>query len=148
MMPQQEEQAIVHTMNIGVANVSPVVVLALGVIIILLGTVSGYVLSQSSKSTMAGGMVTTTADGKKAVGSSDNKVFRDQAEGTIEAGGMSGEGTHKLIRPGGDSQTVYLTSSVVNLDEFVGKKVRVWGETFSAKKAAWFMDVGRVEFLE
>lgn len=147
MMPQQEEHAIVHTMNIGASSISPVVVLFAGVIIILLGTVSGYVLSRSSKSTMAGGMV-TTADGKKVVGSSDNKVFRDQAEGTIEAGGMNGEGTHQLIRPGGDSQTVYLTSSVVNLDEFVGKKVRIWGETFSAKKAAWFMDVGRVELLE
>ena len=68
-------------------------------------------------------------------------------EGNLESGGINGEGTHKLIRPGGDSQTVYLTSSVLDLNQFVGKKVKVWGQTFSAKKAGWLMDVGRVEVL-
>jgi hypothetical protein len=34
------------------------------------------------------------------------------------------------------------------LNEFVGKKVRVWGETHAGKKAGWLMDVGRVEALD
>lgn len=61
------------------------------------------------------------------------------------AGGVDGEGTHHLVRPGGDSQNVYLTSSVVDLNQFVGKTVKVFGQTFATQTAGWFMDVGRVE---
>jgi len=78
----------------------------------------------------------------------ESDTFSDTAEGVLEKGGINGEGSHKLIRPGGDSQTVYLTSSVVDLDELVGHKVAVWGETFAAQKAGWLMDVGRVKVLE
>jgi hypothetical protein len=53
-----------------------------------------------------------------------------------------------LERAGGPSQDVYLTSSTISFDEYVGKKVKVWGETFSAKTAGWLMDVGRLELLE
>ncbi len=81
-------------------------------------------------------------------GSPNEETFKDSAEGVLQAGGFDGEGTHKLFRPGGISQTVYLTSSVTDLDKFVGAKVKVWGETNSAKKAGWFMDVGRVKVLE
>jgi hypothetical protein len=42
---------------------------------------------------------------------------------------------------------VYLTSSTVDLSPFVGKKVRVWGQTFTGQKAGWLMDVGLVEVL-
>ncbi len=68
--------------------------------------------------------------------------------GTLEKGGIDGEGTHKLIREGGESQTAYLTSSIIDLDPLVGKKVQVWGETFKGQKAGWLMDVGRVKVLE
>ncbi len=81
-------------------------------------------------------------------GSSDEKSFKDSAEGTLEKGGVDGEGSHKLIRPGGDSQTVYITSSIINLDQFSGRKVKVWGQTYKAQKAGWLMDVGRVEIVE
>ncbi len=74
--------------------------------------------------------------------------FPDTTEGVVEQGGMEGEGSHKLLRPGGPSQTVYLTSSVVDLDQFVGTRIKVWGETFAAQKAGWLMDVGRVQILE
>ncbi len=66
----------------------------------------------------------------------------------MEKGGLEGEGSHKLIRPGGDDQTVYLTSSIVDLDKFAGHKVKVWGETFSSQKAGWLMDVGKLKVLE
>lgn len=81
-------------------------------------------------------------------GSSDTDAFNDPATGFLEAGGINGEGSHKLLRPGGDSQTVYLTSSVTDLDKLVGMEVKVWGETFKAQKAGWLMDVGRVEVID
>ena len=89
-------------------------------------------------------------DAKKGeeVGSTDTKTFKDEAEGTIEDGGVNGEGTHKLIRTGGASQTAALTSSVIDLDEFVGQKVHIWGESFGSTKAAWLMDVGRIKVIE
>ena len=79
---------------------------------------------------------------------SKDASFKDSAEGYLEEGGLEGEGSHKLLRPGGDSQTVYLTSSVTDLDELVGTEVRIWGETFKGQKAGWLMDVGRVEVLK
>ena len=82
------------------------------------------------------------------VGISDEKSFKDSAEGTLEAGGVDGEGSHHLVRPGGESQNVYLTSSVVDLEKFVGRKVKVWGQTFAAQKAGWLMDVGKLKVLE
>ncbi len=81
-------------------------------------------------------------------GSSDEKTFRDHAVGVLKKGGIDGEGSHHLVRPGGPSKNVYLTSSVVDLDLFDGAKVEVWGETFGAKKAGWLMDVGRIKVLD
>lgn len=77
-------------------------------------------------------------------GSADEKAFNTTATGVLDKGGINGEGTHKLVRPGGASQTVYLTSSVIDLDTLVGNQVTVWGETFKGQKAGWLMDVGRV----
>lgn len=117
--------------------------------IVLVGGLSGYLLSvnfrQSGVATSPGQK--STGQAKLVVGSTDTKTFPDSAEGNLEANGVNGEGTHRLIRPGGESQTVYLTSSVLDLNQFVGKKVRVWGQTYAAKKAGWLMDVGKVEVL-
>lgn len=81
-------------------------------------------------------------------GSTNTDVFNTDATGYLEAGGLDGEGTHKLLRPGGPSQTVYLTSSVTDLTKLEGMEVEVWGETFKGQKAGWLMDVGRVEVLK
>lgn len=81
-------------------------------------------------------------------GVDDTDLFPDTVSGYLQAGGINGEGTHSLLRPGGDTQTVYLTSSIVDLDEFVGHQVTIWGETFSGQKAGWLMDVGRVRIDE
>lgn len=80
-------------------------------------------------------------------GSEDKDTFKDNAKGYLEKGGLDGEGSHRLLRPGGPSQTVYMTSSVTDLDKFDGMEVEVWGETFSSQKAGWLMDVGRVEIV-
>jgi len=53
----------------------------------------------------------------------------------IQKGGSDSEGTHQLIRDGGPSQTVYLVSSVVDMDQFVGKKVKVWGQNNGCSKS-------------
>lgn len=78
----------------------------------------------------------------------DSEAFKDSAQGTVAKNGTQGEGSHRLLREGGDSQTVYLTSSTLDLDLFVDHKVEVWGETFAAQKAGWLMDVGKVKVLE
>jgi len=81
-------------------------------------------------------------------GSQEEKDFKDSAEGYLEIGGLEGEGSHHLLRDGGPSQTVYLTSSSTDLDKFQGMTIKVWGETFKGQKAGWLMDVGRVKVME
>ena len=122
-------------------------------LLVLAGVGSGYLLSNkigNKAVTLKKSDEVSTSDIKKGmtVGITDEKTFKDSAEGSLEKGGINGEGSHHLVRPGGDSQNVYLTSSVVDLDKFVGHKVKVWGETFSAQKAGWLMDVGKLEVLE
>lgn len=119
------------------------------IVLIALGLGTGYLMTRNTKTTNtqpneSSNMVKTD----KVEGVSDTKNFKDSAEGVMEKGGINGEGTHKLVRDGGPSQTAYLVSSVIDLDTYVGKKVKVWGETFAAKKASWLMDVGKVEILE
>lgn len=82
------------------------------------------------------------------VGSQDEASFKDSAEGVLKLGGIDGEGTYHLERPGGESKNVYLTSSVVDLSLYENRKVKVWGQTFAGQKAAWLMDVGRLQVLE
>ena len=128
-------------------------ILLVGIIVLVLigaGILSGYFMSQKiGKGGKGSSLFAPGASSSgKEVGSSNLKTFKDTATGVLEKGGVDGEGSHKLIREGGSSQTAYLTSSVIDLDAFVGKKVQVWGETFSAQKAGWLMDVGRVKILD
>ncbi len=117
---------------------------------LVLGLVSGFSLSQnkgSVSSVSKSGSVASVQKGT-VVGSDDTKTFKDQAVGIIKKGGIDGEGVYHLVRPGGESQNVYLTSSIVDLSTFIDKKVKVWGQTQKAQVAGWLMDVGRVEVLE
>jgi len=123
-------------------------------VIILAGVGTGYLLSARGRQGSGVSVTKLTGgaevvSGQKEVGIKDTTVFKDSASGKIEANGTDAhEGSHKLIRPGGASQTAYLTSSVVDLNQFLGKCVEVWGETFAAQKAGWLMDVGRVKILD
>jgi len=122
---------------------------------VLLGVVtgfSGYRLYAKSGA-MSGSKedLTMVVDGaikKGATFGSNDESFKDTAKGYLEIGGFEGEGSHKLLRPGGDNQTVYLTSSVTDLSEFEGMEIEVWGETFQGQSVGWLMDVGRVKVLE
>ena len=78
-------------------------------------------------------------------GSADEAAFKDSATGVLQKGGFNGEGTHNLLRAGGKSQTVYLTSSTIDLDSLVGDQITVWGQTFKGQKVSWLMDVGRAK---
>jgi len=130
--------------------------LIIPLVIILFGIVSGWGISKISRSSVTtSGRLTSpesvTANSLKVgeiVGVPDEKSFRDKAEGVLAEGGFEGEGSYHLVRPGGDDQNVYLTSSIVDMSLFVGHKITVWGETFSAQKAGWLMDVGRVQITE
>lgn len=120
---------------------------------VVLGAMSGYILSNkkgtTSGNTLTSGYIDSSSISKgTVVGSSDTKTFKDVASGSLKEGGIDGEGQFHLSRPGGVSQNVYLTSSSVDLSKFVGKKIKVWGETQKAQYAGWLMDVGRVEILE
>jgi len=77
-----------------------------------------------------------------------NSTFKDSATGSVEKGAINGVGTHILNRDGGASQRVSMTSSVVDLDLFVGHKVEIKGQTNSSNKTGWLMDVGTVKVLE
>lgn len=115
------------------------------------GVLSGYLVSYvkpylGGKGGQETGQI-TSQKAKEVVGIKDKETFKDSAEGTLREGGIDGEGQFHLEREGGESQNVYLTSTTVDLSKFIGKKVRIWGETFAAEKAGWLMDVGLVEVL-
>jgi len=115
-------------------------------LVVLLGVGTGWLISAKSGSGVKNAPGVKT--GVKEAGIADEATFKDSAEGVLEEGGIKGEGTHHLIRPGGESQSVYLTSTVIDLQSFVGKKVQVWGQTITARKAGWLMDVGKVKVIE
>ena len=124
-----------------------------GVVVVIGGVFSGYGLSSLKAQNITSPETITIADAKNlkvgdVFGSKDESAFPDPAEGVLVKGGIEGEGSHHLLREGGVSRNVYLTSSVLDLDVFVDHLVEVSGETFNAQKAGWLMDVGRVEVLE
>lgn len=117
--------------------------------VILLGILTGYLIFTFTKPRVVAVTSTTNiaALPKGSVFGSDAKAFKDSAQGTLKKGGIDGEGAYHLERPGGESQSVYLTSSVLDLSQLVGRKIKVWGQTNAAQKAGWLMDVGRAEIL-
>lgn len=128
-----------------------------GLVVILMGVGTGFALSKAmpKKSTSSSTATTSLPQGEdaqvetgKVYGSENKDKFPDTGIGVLEKGGIEGEGSHRLLREGGPKQTIYLTSSVLDLDPFVGHKVEVWGETYAAQQAAWLLDVGSVEVME
>lgn len=121
------------------------------VVVVLAGIGAGYLLSGAAGKTAstAGNKVgNTVVVSKDEAGIADESKFSSTAEGVLEEGGIGGEGTHHLVRGVGPSQYAYLTSSVVDLSSFEGKKVQIWGDTMSGKKAGWLIDVGKIKVVE
>lgn len=126
-----------------------IILAASAVTIVAAGSLTGYFLSRRNiTSSSTTGSTTKEVRTDKEVGSLDTKTFRDSAQGKLEKGSFKGEGTHKLILDNNPKNAAYLISSIVDLDEFVGKRVEVWGETIKAQHVPWLMDVGRVKILD
>lgn len=122
------------------------------VVVLFLGVGTGYVFAKkgaaTTTSSQAGVQTTNSVASSTEAGINDTTAFPDSAQGTLVEGGILGEGTHHLDRGMGPAKDVYLTSTVINLQNFVGKKVEVQGQTISGKKAGWLMDVGKVKVIE
>ena len=151
--PQQKEvPSLVKSLTPKTFRKNNLIMVGISLLVVLLGVGTGWLLSGAAKSKTAGTGPEEVAPGAKntqsEAGIADEATFRDSASGELVAGGIDGEGTHHLVREGGDSQNVYLTSTVIDLESFVGKKVTVWGETIDARKAGWLMDVGKVKVSE
>ena len=133
-------------------SAKPKLFIILTVIAVLAGVGTGFGSFRLSAKSNSNSEVVAPSDANSIkngdVFGSENEIFDTNAIGYIEEGGIDGEGSHKLLRPGGVSQTVYLTSSVTDLDAYVGMEVEIWGETFKGQKAGWFMDVGKVKIIE
>lgn len=118
------------------------------VVSVVLGVVTGFILANKNKAGLTSAGLATQPKNPQ----SDTRTFKDFAEGVLKARpqpsdpGEYVEGTHLLQREGGVS--VALTSSVVDLSKYEGKKVKVYGETQKALKEGWLMDVGRVEEIK
>ncbi len=81
------------------------------------------------------------------VGSNDKNSTRDNAIGLLVKSDDQAKGTYKLMR-GTDALTVYLTSSTMDLGQFLGRGVQIWGETFQRKNIGWFMDVVKLKLIK
>jgi hypothetical protein len=149
-IPSQIGQQIpqIQGVNTGKFDVKKAWPYVVGIIVVVLaGIGTAWIISNrimgkvaGSSSAPAGVKVTSNE-----AGILDPNIKYQEVTGTLKEGGIGNEGTHHLERDGGPSQTVYLTSSVIDLSGFVDKKVEIWGETLAAKKAGWLMDVAKVK---
>ena len=126
--------------------------IAIIIIVLAAGVFSGLIVSSRAKNKATG---PKAAFEEEELNQEQKQAFqvvtRDQAEGVLEKNDKfeeTAQGQWKLIRPGGESQTAYLTSSFLDLDEYVGKKVKVFGETLGSDKVGWLMDVAKVEIIQ
>ncbi len=152
MEKKTEDQKLMHSFSgkdrSSSKGLSMQVVVAF-LVMILLGVGSGYALAAKNNPPVTAASTNNVSKSSiqsgQSYGVSDTSTYKDTAEGTLQAGGIDGEGQYHLVRSGGPSQDVYLTSSVVDLSLFVGHKIKVWGATQTAQHAGWLMDVGKVQ---
>ena len=152
---ENKTDTVFHGMSTkkGAPYISPALAI-LFIVVILAGIGTGYAISHmttptiTATQTTAGGKIVGGVQVGAIYGSDDTKTFKDTAQGVLQAGGIDGEGQYHLVRPGGDSQNVYMTSSIVDLSQFIGRTIKVWGQTQAAQHAGWLMDVGRVQIVK
>lgn len=149
ILPSLNKEEVINSplkkLNLTDINKLFLVILALSVI---LGGTSGYLLAKTGNSKTESPI--TTEKPKSA--QQDTRTFRDFASGVIQKRPAPKnpqdyiEGTHFLIREG--AVPVALTSSVIDLTQYEGKKAKIFGETQKAIKEGWLMDVGKIEVEE
>lgn len=122
------------------------------VLVVLAGVFTGWQLSGGSVEGSEGTKITNVTPGDEGnpdeAGVEDESVFETVEEGVLVEGGFEGEGTHHLERGDDPSKYAYLTSAVINLDNFNGRKVKIWGNTISGQKAGWLIEVGKIKALD
>src|SRR5947199_286914 len=132
MEKKAEEKPVMHSFRNqeNASLFSKPVIIAVSICIVL-GIATGYLLANKDNVSLTqmgtNGKPTNFSKGA-TMGTNDTSTFKDTAEGALQKGGISDEGQYHLVRPGGDSQNVYLTSSIVDLSQVVGKKVKIWGQ--------------------
>ena len=146
---EEKEKSLVHNFDptsISFMNGKLIIILVGAA---FLGVTTGYLLTinNGSITNVKNSISASTIAKGTTEGSGDEKVFKDVTEGSLKQGGIEGEGAFHLVRPGGDSQNVYLTSSTVDLTKYLNRKIKVWGQTQKAQHAGWLMDVGFLEVL-
>ena len=152
-MDQANQPSVFHSLS-NENSKSGILLFLFALVVVVAGVVVGHLLAtlptSGEQSANQQAVVATKNNIKVGTiyGSNDTKTFNDTAEGVDTVGGINGEGQYHLVRPGGDSQNVYMTSSVVDLSLFLNRKIKVWGQTQKAQSAGWLMDVGRVEVLQ
>jgi hypothetical protein len=147
---QESNPTVMHSFKETNAAISPKKVLIIFLALFALGAGTGYGLNSYSSGTDGNTENISKKDAStegKTFGSEDTDTFSDTTEGVVREGGINGEGKFHLERPGGESQNVYMISSTVDLSKFIGKEIKVWGQTIDAETAGWLMDVGRIEVL-
>lgn len=123
-------------------------ILCIAGLAVILGILTGYILSTKNN----GSGISPLSVGTAKTAQQDTRTFKDFAEGTIKVKPQPSdpreysEGTHLLMRD--NAVPVALTSSVVDLSQYEGKKIKVYGETQKALKEGWLMDVGRVDEIK
>jgi len=142
---QTSNATVMHSFTQNKRSSSPAKPLFILLIAVCLGIGAGYGIARYSAKTGTSVLPLPDVNKGKVYGSNDTSIFKDSAEGVLQPGGSAGEGQYHLVRPGGESQNVYVTSSTLDLSQFIGKKVKVWGQTQASQKVGWLMDVGRVE---
>jgi hypothetical protein len=147
---EEKEKSLVHSFDSSSSKFMNGKFIIILVIAAVLGITTGYLLTRTngSISNVKNSISASTVAKGTIEGSADTKIFKDTAEGTLKPGGIDGEGAFHLVRPGGDSQNVYLTSSSVDLNKYLNRKIKVWGQTQKAQQAGWLMDVGKIEVVQ
>ncbi|OGM05768.1 hypothetical protein A2125_01105 [Candidatus Woesebacteria bacterium GWB1_43_5] len=141
---------IVHKLPVN-GRKTTLVYLVAAIAVVLGGVGTGWFLSGGGSLNLFGSGAPAAPGAKVAemeAGITDESTFTDTAEGMLEKGALRGDGTHTLVRNGGESKNVALTSTVIDLDSYTGKKVQIWGQTLVAQKAPWLMDVGKLKVIQ
>ena len=132
-----ENKNLLHTLDSkDVDEVSYVSFFTFIAVAVIIGAVFGFGFSRLNKKT-TNSSSDKTKNTTQSAGIVDKKTFKDSVEGILREGGIDGEGNFHIERPGGVSQNAYLTSSTVDLSVYIGKKIKVWGQTFSGQKAGY-----------
>jgi hypothetical protein len=149
---EKKQQVLKKFPGVGKKGKNTLLLVLGSLFVVLAGVAAGWLLSGKTLGTSTSSVSKETEKEIKVseteAGLEDESLFPDNAKGKLMEGGINGEGTYHLERPGGPQQNVYLTSTVIDLASFLEKEVEVWGETISGQKAGWLMDVGKIKVVE